>query len=162
MPVTTSLVFDIRPIAKAQRCEGCVKLTFGDGSVAHLDETHPRFDALMVLVESESRGCRPAGVMLDASGRVIDLNEAQDVSARYIRENEETPDRLQVALWGFSPMCYLAKDHPEFERICSTLTAAAGTPARLWVANHSQMEQDEPTNGGEFEIWWKIMDVRPK
>jgi hypothetical protein len=162
MPVTTSFLFDIRLIVQTQRCDCCVKLTFGDGSVAHLDETHPRFDALMVLVASESRGYRPVGVMLDASARVIDLNEAHDVSVRYIRENEKTPDRLQVALWGFSPVCYLAREHPEFERIRSTLAAAAGTPARLWVVNHSQMEQDEPANGGEFEIWWKIMDVRPK
>jgi hypothetical protein len=100
-------------------------------------------------------------VQLDASGRVIDLNEAHDVTVRYIRENESAPDRLKVALWGFSPMCYLAKDHPEFERIRSALAAAAGTPARLWVANHSQMVKDEPADDGDFEVWWKIMDVRP-
>jgi len=160
MPVTTSLVFDIRPIASVQRCDGSVQLTFRDGSVAHLDEAHPHLDTLMVFVASESRRWRPVGVMLDTSGRVIDLNEANDVTVRYIRDNEATPDRLKVALWGFSPMSYLARDHPEFERIRSTLAAAAGTPTRLWVANHSQMVQDEPTTEGEFEIWWKIMDVR--
>jgi hypothetical protein len=161
MPVTTSLVFDIRPLAKVQRCAGSVELTFRDGAVAHLDETHPHFDTLMVFVAGESRR-QPIGVMLDASGRVIDLSEAHDVTVRYIRENEDSPDRLQVALWGFSPMCYLARNHPEFERIHSTLAAAAGTPSRLWVANHSQMVKDEPaTEDGEFEIWWKIMDVRP-
>jgi hypothetical protein len=31
----------------------------------------------------------------------------------------------------------------------------------LWVANYSQMVKDEPgTPDGEFEIWWKIKDVR--
>jgi hypothetical protein len=59
-------------------------------------------------------------------------------------------------------MCYLAKDHPEFDRLHASLAAAAGTPAQLWVANYSQMVKDEPTSDeGEFEIWWKIMDVRP-
>jgi hypothetical protein len=161
MPVTTSVLFDIRPIVRVQRQAGRVQLTFRDGSVAHLEEAHPHFGTLMVFVDSESEQGRPVGVMLDASGRVIDLNEAHDVTVRYIRENQDTPDRLKVALWGFSPMCYLARDHPEYDRICSTLGAAAGTPTRLWVTNHSQMVQDEPTTEGEFEIWWKIMDVRP-
>jgi hypothetical protein len=163
MAVTTSLVFDIRPIASVQRCDGSVQLTFRDGSVARLDASHPHFDTLMVFLESEAHRCRPVGLVLAASAQVIDLNEAHDVTVRYIRDNDETPDRLKVALWGFSPMCYLARDHPEFERIRSTLAAAAGAPARLWLANHSQMVQDEPTtNGGEFEMWWKIMDVRPE
>jgi hypothetical protein len=162
MPDTTSLVFDIRPITPVQPCDGGVKLTFGDGSTACLDATHPYFDTLMVFVASEARRSRPVGIMLDASGKVLDLNEAHDVSVRYIRENEDTPDRLKVALWGFSPMCYLARDHPEFERIRTTLAAAAGIPARLWLANHSQMVHDEPASeGGTFESWWKIMDIRP-
>jgi len=161
MPITTTLVFDIRPIANVQRCAGGATLTFRDGSVAHLEDTHPNFERHMVFVESESRRWRPVGVMLNKSGRVIDLNEANDVTIRYIGEDEDTPDRLKVAMWGFSPMCYLAKDHPEFERIRSLLAATAGTPARLWVANHSQMVKDEPTtDDGAFEIWWKIMDIR--
>jgi hypothetical protein len=161
MAVTTSLVFAIRPLASVQRCDGQVQLTFRDGSVARLDVSHPQFDTLMVFADSELHRHRPLGVVLDASGQVVDLNEAHDVTVRYIRDNEGTPERLKVALWGFAPMCYLARDHPEFERIRSTLAAAAGTPARLWVANYSQMVSDEPTTeGGEFETWWKIMDVR--
>jgi hypothetical protein len=160
MPVTTGVVFDIRPIISVQRYDGSSKLTFPDGSVAYLDEAHPSFATLSVLVTNQSR-LRPFGLMLDASDRVIDLNEANDVTVRYIRDDEDTPDRLKVALWGFSPMCYLARDHPEFRSIHSTLTAAAGTPTRLWVANHSEMVQDEPSSDDEFEIWWKIMDVRP-
>ncbi len=160
MPVTTSFAFDVRAVARVQRCAGAVELTFQDGSLARLEATHPHFDTLLALVESGSR--RPIGLTLDSSGGVVDLNEAHDVTVRYIRETEETPDRLKVAFWGFSPLCYLAKDHPEFERIRAMLAAAAGTPARLWVANHSQMVKDEPAaDDGEFEIWWKIMDVRP-
>jgi hypothetical protein len=139
-----------------------VQLTFGDGSVAHLEDTHPCFDTLMAVMSRESGQCRPVGVMLEASGRVLDVSEAHDVTVRYLRAAEDHPDRLQVALWGFSPLSYLSRDHPEFERIRSTLTAAAGTATRLWVANYSQMVQDEPaTEDGEFEVWWKVMDVRP-
>lgn len=162
MPLTTTLVFAIRPLAYVSRSEKGVQLTFRDGSVAHLDNTHPHFDSLQMLVDKEARGARPLGFVLDPSSRVLDVNEAHDVTVRYLREQEDTPDRLKVALWGFSPICYLAKDHPEFDRISSTLTAAAGTPTRLWVANHSQMVQDDPPLAdGEFEIWWKILDVRP-
>jgi hypothetical protein len=162
MPVTTSLVYDIRFVASVQPGDAGVQLTFRDGSVAHLDEAHPNFDTLLVLLKSESCRCWPVGVLLDASGRVIDLNEAHDVTVRYIREEEDTADRMKVALWGFNPMCYLSRDHPEFDRIRSTLAAAAGTSTRLWLANHSQMVNDEPRTGdGEFEIWWKILDVRP-
>jgi hypothetical protein len=162
MPVTTNLEHCIQRIASVRRQDGSVKVTFLDGSVARLDETHPHFDMLKALVPSDSQRWWPIGVMLDASGRVIDLNEANDVTVRYVREKKDSPERLHVALWGFSPMCYLVKHHPEFERLRSTLAAAAGTPVRLWVANHSQMVHDEPTtDDGEFEIWWKIMDVRP-
>ncbi len=160
MPVLTSLVFDIRSIAQVRRCDGRVQLTFRDGSVAYLEETHPHFDTLMVFVESEARRSRPVGVVLDAVGRVIDLNEANDVTVRSVREDEESPDRLKVALWGFSPLCYLVKDHPEFVRLHSLLTTAAGTPTRLWLANYSQMVEDEPGSDGTFESWWKIMDAR--
>jgi hypothetical protein len=40
MAITTSLVFDIRPIARVQRCDGQVQLTFRDVSVARLEGSH--------------------------------------------------------------------------------------------------------------------------
>jgi hypothetical protein len=160
MPVLTSLIFDIRSIARVQRCHGRVQLTFSDDSLAQLEETLPHFDTLMVLVESEARCRRPVGVVLDAADRILDLNEANDVTVRSVSENEDSPDRVKVALWGFSPICYLSRDHPEFVRLHSLLATAVGTPTRLWLANYSRMVQDEPASDGTFESWWKIMDAR--
>jgi hypothetical protein len=161
MPLTTTLVFDIRPLADVQHCDGAVKLTFGDGSVAYLEETNPTFDTLVVLLECGSPS-QPVGVVLDAADRVVDLNEAYEVTVRSICVSPDSLDRLKVSFWGFSSVCYLAKDHPEFERLRATLTGAATTSARLWVANHSQMVKERVTNGAESEIWWKIMDARSK
>ena len=134
----------------------------GETHIGGLEVTSSPVSMGLAIAVSESCQSRPVGVTLDASGMVIDLNEAHDVTVRYIRETDHSSDRLQVALWGFSPMCYLATDHPEFDRLRSTLGESAGTSARLWVANHSQMvEAEPPAEGGEFEVWWKIMDVRP-
>jgi hypothetical protein len=55
----------------------------------------------------------------------------------------------------------LTRDHSEFQRLRSILTQAAGTQKLVWVANYSEMVESEPAEeDGEFEVWWKIMDVQ--
>src|SRR5262249_39578774 len=101
------------------------------------------------------------GVVLDTAGRVIDLNTAHHTAVHSIQQYPDPHDRLKVGFWAYGPFCYLTLDHPEFERIRSTLTKDAGTLTRVWFANHSEVEITEPTGEEEGETWWKIMDVRP-
>jgi hypothetical protein len=62
-----------------------------------------------------------------------EVSHAHDTGVHAIREDADDPSRLAVWFWGYSPVCYLTGDHPEFDRI--------------------RIE-------GETEIWWKILDVR--
>jgi hypothetical protein len=162
MSIATSLVYDILFIADVTPADHGLQIAFRDGSIAFLDAAHPNFDVLRIHAESNRGRPVPVGVVLDAGGRIVDLNTAHDTAVQFIQDCPEDPNRLKVAFWGYSPVCYLTRDHPELERIRATLSRAMATQALVWVANHSEMVKDEPTTAeGEFEIWWKIMDVRP-
>ena len=95
------------------------------------------------------------GLILDEHGTVVDLSWACDSSVNQIRDDPEDNSRLEVWFWAFSPVCYLTRDHPEFERIRSTLTEAATAGSRVWLANRFHMIE------GTTETWHKLMDVRP-
>src|SRR5579862_9324834 len=159
MSITTTLVYDIRHVAGVHPVDGGLRIEFADGAGAFLDAAHPNFEVLRLHAESNQGRPVPVGVVLDAGGRIVDLNTAHDTAVQSVQECPGDYDRLKVAFWAYSPVCYLTRDHPEFERIRSMLSEAAGTPAMVWIANHSEMIEEEPTNGGESEIWWKILDV---
>jgi hypothetical protein len=161
MTVATSLIFDIRQIAGLATVEEGVEIKFEDGTLAFLDAAHPNFAVCRITAESHAGRARPVGLVLDAERRVIDLNAAHDTTVRFVREDTEDRNRLMVGFWGYSPICYLTRDHPEFERIHSQLAAAVDTDRRVWVANHSEMVVTEPQGDVEGETWWKILDVRP-
>jgi hypothetical protein len=162
MSIATAVVHDIRPVAEVAPVEGGLRITFRDGTTAFLDGSHSNFELLRIHAVSNQGGAVPVGVVLDADGGIVDLNTAHDASVQFVQEVPEDNNRLKVAFWGYSPVCYLSREHPEFDRLYSTLTAAAGTRTMLWVANYSEMVEDQPkTPDGEYEIWWKIMDVRP-
>ena len=72
-----------------------------------------------------------------------------------VRHAEEDEGRLPIWFWAFSPVCYLTRDHPEFDRIRATLERAAASGSRMWLANGMHPVE------GETEVWWKILDVRP-
>jgi hypothetical protein len=127
MLTTTNVVFKLQPIQDLQRTADAVWITFRDGSVARLDVEHPNFDALMIYVESDWRRSRPVGVILDPSGRVLDLGAAHDTPVRSVQEFPNDPTRFQVGSWAYSPVCALTGDQPEFERTHATLVKAAAT-----------------------------------
>jgi hypothetical protein len=52
-------------------------------------------------------------------------------------------------------VCCLTFDHPQFDRIRTTLEQAIANGARVWLANRMHRVKSET------EIWWKLMDVRP-
>jgi hypothetical protein len=161
MSITTTLVYDIRPVAEVSPVDGGLRIAFEDGAIAFLDAAHPTFEVLRLHAESNRGRPVSVGVVLDAGGRIVDLNTAHDTTVQSIQECPDDYNRLKVAFWAYSPVCYLTRDHPEFERIRETLTKIAGTPTVVWVANHSEMMEGEPAADGECEIWWKILDVRP-
>jgi hypothetical protein len=158
---TATLVYDIRLVAGVSQVEGGLQIAFGDGTVALLDACHPNFDVLRIHAQANQGRPVPVGVVLDGAGQIVDLNTAHDTAVQSVQDCLDDHHRVKVAFWGYSPVCYLTRDHPEFERIQATLTKAVGTQAAVWVANHSTMIEDAPAaDDSEVEIWWKIMDVR--
>jgi hypothetical protein len=160
--VTANLVYDIRFVAEVREVDGGLRINFRDGATAFLEASHPHFQVLRLHAEWNQGRPVAIGAVLDADGRIVDLNTAHDTTVQAVQECPEDCNRLKVAFLGYSPVCYLTRDHPEFNRLRSILTKAAGTSTVVWVANRSEMVESEPTtDDGEFEVWWKIMDVRP-
>lgn len=160
MTVATSLTYDIRLVAEVVPADGGLEIRFRGGASAFLDASHPNFAVARITVESRCGRTMAVGVILDAEHRLVDLNAAHDTTVSFIQEDPEDPTRFRVGFWGYSPLCYLTRDHPEFERIHSLLASAAGSARTVWVANHSEMVLTEPQGDVEGECWWKIMDVR--
>jgi hypothetical protein len=160
MLITTAPTYGIRLIDEVSRAGGGARLAFRDGSRARLESGHPSFEHLLWLAEW-SRPDRPVGVVMDADGRVLDLNSTHETGAAWVRALPTALGRFRVAFWAYSPVCGLTREHPEFDRIFATLTAAAGPPEQLWVATHgTETVDDEPDEEGLIAALPKIMDVR--
>ena len=86
MTVATGLTYAIRSVAEVTPVNDGLRLLFRDGSSAFLDATHPNFAVCRINAESRRGRPTPVGVVLDAEGRVIDLNAAHDTPVRHIRE----------------------------------------------------------------------------
>jgi hypothetical protein len=161
MLLTTALAYSIRLIEDVSRSDGGARVEFRDGTRANLESGQANFEHLLWLAEW-SRSSRPVGVVLDASGRILDLNAAHDTGVAWLREAPADRGVFRVAFWAYSPICALTRAHPEFDRIHATLVAAAGTPQQLWVATHSQETvPDGPDEEGLSAALPKILDVRP-
>src|SRR6266581_2580255 len=103
MLTTTNVVFEMQPIQDVRRTADAVWLTFRDGSVARLDHDHPNFDVLMIYVESDWRRSRPVGVIMDPSGRVLDLGAAHDTPRPLRPGVSERPDPVPGRFLGLQP-----------------------------------------------------------
>jgi hypothetical protein len=161
MLTTTNVLFKIQPIQDVRRTTDAVWITFSDGSVARLDLDHPNFDVLMIYVESDLRRSRPVGVIMDPSGRVLDLGAAHDTLVRSVGEFPNDPTRFLVGFWAYSPVCALTRDQPEFERIHDTLLKAAMNAQMVWVVTHLQdVVEGEPDEDCLIPAYPKIMDIR--
>jgi hypothetical protein len=148
-------IYDIQTVTEIQSGTSDVKLTFQSGLTANLSVNHPDRD--LILREAERSLCHrdPVGVMVDAAGTLVDLEHAQQVAVRYVEDDAEDSNRLQVAFWGYCAICYLTRDHPEFERMRATLVEAAVRGEEVWFANRTWPVE------GEAESWNKIMVIRP-
>jgi hypothetical protein len=152
---TTSLVFDIQPVRSIKACNGALTVALGNGLVGRLAPDHPDRDNIQREGEHSLRERLPVGVLINGDGVILELTHAHETSVRSVRLAEEDTSRLEVWFWDYSPVCYLSRLHPEFDRILATLEQAAATGERVWLAN--SMHQVET----ETEFWWKILDVRP-
>jgi hypothetical protein len=152
---TVPQVFDIQPVATVQAANGAMMVTFPSGLVARIPPDHPDRDRMLREAECSQQQRRPVGLLVDGEGRLLELQAAHDTGVRSLRDDEADPGRLAVWCWAYSPVCYLTRDHPEFDRIRATLAAAAVSGGRVSLANHMHMVE------GEREVWWKILDVRP-
>jgi hypothetical protein len=155
MPGTTPQVFDIQTVRTIQTSNGALVVAFGSGLVARFPPDHPDRDRMLREAEDSLRQGRPVGVMVNGDGRILELSHAHETCVDSIREDEEDKSRLAVWFWEYSPVCYLTREHPEFDRIRATLEQAAASGSRVWLANRMHLVE------GTTEIWWKILDVRP-
>jgi hypothetical protein len=163
MQATRALVYDLQPIRSASRQAGDVVITFHSGSVACLSSGQPNFGTLLSNVEAGLRRQHaPVGFLVTTGNRLVDLNVAHDTTVRDLCEGAPGLNGVLVGLWAHSPVCFLSRDHPEFERLQATLADAVGTEKMVWVATHTEeVEEGEPDAEGDVPAWPKIMDVRP-
>ncbi len=148
-------VYDLRVITAIEPGEGSVLLTFQGGERATVPTDHPDLKLILAEAERSSEWGSPVGLILDPAGRVLDLSHTHESCVRRIEDDSEGPNRLAVGFWSFCAVCYLTRDHPDFERIRKTLTEAVATDKPVVFANETWPLE------GETEIWNKIMDVRP-
>ncbi len=94
------------------------------------------------------------GLLLTDAGQVLDLSPARVSTVAFVRQDAERPDRLMVGFWAFGTLCYLLKDHPDFDRLHRTLRGVAGTETPVLFATHSHPVDDEE------ESWWDLLDAR--
>jgi hypothetical protein len=161
---TAKLVYRVQSIRNLGRTDRGTAVTFSDGSVGFLDAGHPNYDTLLIHAEHGLRRTdhAPVGVVIENGGHIVDLGTAHDTPVYWVREFPNDPTRFRVAFWAYTPLCALTRDHPEFDRVFRTLTAAAGTPQMVWVVPHSEdTVEDEPDEDGLVSALPKVMDVRP-
>jgi hypothetical protein len=142
-------------VTATEPADHSLRLFFGDGTTAVLPADHPNAEILAHPIHWSLEYGRPVGVVTDAEGQVIDLREAHESKVNWVRPDEEDPRCLEVALWEFSPGCCLLYDHPEFERIRTTLTGAIANRTRVWLAARSEPFESNTA------IYHSLMDVRP-
>jgi hypothetical protein len=152
---TTSQVFDIQRVRTIQSSNGALVVVLGSGLVARFPPDHPDRDRMLREAEDSMQPGRSVAVLVGGAGHLLELSHAQDTRVNSFREDGEDPGRLAVWCWEFSPVCYLTRDHPEFDRIRRALAEAAGSGRRVWLVNRMHLVE------GDTEIWWKILDVCP-
>lgn len=146
---------DIQRVRAVLPCEDGMQVVFPTGLSVCLRKGHPEYDRFLNHARNSLQHGGPVGFLVSETGELIDLNYVHQAAVRQVRPDEDDPSRLMVAFWEYSPICYLTKDHPEFERVKHTLERAAATNEQVVVANHGHVVE------GETETWLKILDVRP-
>jgi hypothetical protein len=121
---TGSQICEMDVVSDIQACNGTTRILFGRTSPAALLGDHPHYDLLLRQAEASLRHQSPIAVLLDTAGAIADLSDVRQVTVRQVQEEQDGVRGLRVALWEMGAISYLAKDHPDFERIRGLLLAA--------------------------------------
>jgi hypothetical protein len=152
---TTHQTCNIQRVQKVLPCDNGTQVIFENGLSACIRTGHAEYERMVRQAHHSVQDGIPVGFLLNETAEIVELNYTHQSTVRFIRPDEDDSSRLVVAFWAYSPICYLTRDHPEFERIRQTLERAAKGNEHVILANHMNMVD------GETETWWKIMDVRP-
>lgn len=155
MMQTTHQTYDIQPVRAVLPCGRGTQVVFSAGPVACLVQEHPDYERILHRARHSLQYGHPVGLMVNEAGELLELNDTHRSAVRQVQPDEDDSSRLLVEFWAYSPICYLTKDHPEYERIKQTLEGAAATDEPVIFANHARMVE------GETETWWKLLDARP-
>jgi hypothetical protein len=147
--------YDIRRVSAVVACDTGLKITFEGNVEAILPAVHPDFENLRFTAEWSLEHGYPVGVVLEADRRLVALNHSYQSQVRSLEDDPEDSSRVMICFWAFCSVCYLTRDHPDFERIRTTLEEAHATGSPVRFAN------DPWAVEGETEIWLKLLDVRP-
>jgi hypothetical protein len=150
-----SQIYDIQVIQAIEPCAGGSRLVFHGGLSGCVPKGHPEFERIVRYAQSSLEHGSPLGFIVNNAGEVVEVNHTHQSTVRFVNQDDEDPNRLMVGFWAYGPLCYLTKDHPEFERIRDTLRDAMRTERPVLFVNHLKMVE------GENETWWKLLDVRP-
>jgi hypothetical protein len=131
-----------------------MQIVFVTGLSTCLRKGHPDYEQALHQARSSLQHGHPVGLLVNETGELVELNDTHQSTMRHVRADEDDPGRLMVEFWAYSPICYLTRDHPEFERIKHILERAAEKDEPVLFANYRHMVE------GETETWWKILDVR--
>src|SRR5579883_3184981 len=149
---TTHQTYDIQPVRAVLPCDRGTQVVFPAGLTACLRKEHPEYERILHHARSSLQYGHPIGFILNEAGELVELNDTHQSTVRQVQPDEDDPGRLMVEFWAYSPICYLAKDHPEYERIKNTLEHAAAMDEQVIFANYLHMVE------GETETWWKLLD----
>jgi len=146
--------YDIQRVREVLPCDGGMQVVFSTGLSVCVSKEHAEYERLLRQARSSLEYGVPVGIMVSDAGVLVEVNDTHQSAVRHVRPDDDDPNRLMVEFWAYSPICYLATDHPEFERIKQTLQRAAAKDDQVIFANHRHMVEKET------ETWWKLMDVR--
>jgi hypothetical protein len=147
--------YDIQRVREVLPCAGGMQVVFPTGLSACFRKEHPDYERLLHHARSSLQDGGAVAFLVNEGGDLVELNYTHQSAVRRVRTDEEDRNRLMIEFWAYSPICYLTRDHPEYDRIKDTLERAAATETPVIFANNMHMVV------GETETWWKLMDVRP-
>jgi hypothetical protein len=154
MNETATMLFDIRVVTEIQQTSDSTQFAFQGGLTATLTKDHPDYSLFLDAAKRSMEWQEPVGLILSADRQLLDLVHSHQSNIHILQEDEDGKG-LAIGFWSVSPICYLAWDHPEFDRIRNTLEEA------LTANSHVLIAYETWPVVGETEIWTKILDVRP-
>jgi hypothetical protein len=151
---TTTNQCDLSRVRGVRPCRGGSEIAFENGRTGCVPADAPDAAQFVAAANAACVCGEYVGLLLTDAGEVLELSPGRVSSVAFVRPDEEREDRLMLGFWEFGALCYLMKDHPDFERLRQMLQGAAGTETRVLFANHFHPVEDEN------EIWWRLLDAR--